>query len=105
MRNLSGWRASVLDLYGSRCVVAGGCDGPTEAHHLVYRSRGGPDVPENGIPVCRLHHAEIHAARLLIDPGWLAPAAIVWLGEVGAVRWDPDGEPAGRHWRSFQRMR
>lgn len=39
---------------------------PVERHHAVSRARGGSDVVENLIPVCRLHHQmfEDHA------PGW-----------------------------------
>lgn len=40
---------------GSRCRICG--EPYPQAHHLVPRSRGGDDVPENLIPLCELHHS------------------------------------------------
>ena len=103
MTNRSGWRAKVLDVYGQACVVRRECEGPTEAHHLIFRSQGGPDRWENGIPLCRFHHGQVHSRWLKVDPRWLAPAAIEWLAVTGNVRWDEAGMQSGRHWRNFQR--
>lgn len=99
--SLAPWRKSVLELYGPYCVVWQNCRGMLEAHHVVYRSRGGADVPENGIPVCKKHHDQIHAGTLKVDPGWLSPQALDWLKSNGYVDWDDDGETFGRHHRSF----
>lgn len=46
-----------------------GCHMPvawTEAHHVVWWSRGGPTDTENGILLCTHCHHEVHAGRLLI---------------------------------------
>jgi 5-methylcytosine-specific restriction endonuclease McrA len=32
----------------------------TDCHHIEFRSRGGKDVPENLILVCRTCHSDIH---------------------------------------------
>jgi 5-methylcytosine-specific restriction endonuclease McrA len=34
-----------------------------DSHHRVYRSRGGSDVPENLVWLCRPCHDDIHAGR------------------------------------------
>lgn len=88
-------------MYGFECPVRSGCYGRLETHHLVYRSRGGQDLPENGIMLCTVHHGRVHASQLLIEPRWLHPSAVAWLAELGAVDWDDLGQPFGRHWQSF----
>lgn len=32
----------------------------SEAHHVTTKGSGGGDVPNNLMPLCRQHHAEIH---------------------------------------------
>lgn len=34
--------------------------GTTVAHHIKSRGAGGDDVEENLIPLCHVHHSEIH---------------------------------------------
>jgi len=48
--------------YGMRCLACRfrGCD----PHHLISRGAGGPDEVWNILPVCRIHHAEIHVVGL-----------------------------------------
>jgi hypothetical protein len=36
-------------------------------HHIVYRSAGGPDTPENVITLCASCHADEHANKLRIE--------------------------------------
>lgn len=48
-RQLGGGRAKTL----LGCRV---CGAPAEAHHLVPRSLGGDDVPDNIVPLCQTHH-------------------------------------------------
>lgn len=31
-----------------------------DAHHLISRGAGGPDSISNLLPLCRIHHSEIH---------------------------------------------
>lgn len=66
------------DLYGGRCQVTGH-DSPllygvptAEAHHVVYRSRGGIDQMENLVLVCPNVHTAIHAANATFDYAALA---------------------------------
>jgi hypothetical protein len=73
-----------------------------EVDHLQPRSQGGASVVENGLPLCRGHHAAKTAGRLRIDRGWLDPDQVAWLAEVGWVRWQADGQPQGRGWRHFE---
>jgi hypothetical protein len=63
--------------YAGRCQLCA-FDSPTlysvdsaEAHHIVYRSRGGADVMENLVLVCPNHHTVIHATDATFDYGRL----------------------------------
>jgi hypothetical protein len=58
----------------------GRCEARTEvctgwgqhAHHVVMRSHGGPDTPENLLWVCAMCHHEIHAYPAdSYEHGWL----------------------------------
>lgn len=31
-----------------------------DCHHIIFKSQGGSDVPENFIALCRAHHEEAH---------------------------------------------
>lgn len=60
-------------LYRGRCQLCG-FDSPTlyevdsaEAHHIVYRSRGGEDVLQNMLLVCPNHHIVIHRCDATFD--------------------------------------
>lgn len=64
-------------MYAGRCQLCG-FDSPSlysaesaEAHHIIYRSRGGPDVPENLVLLCPNHHTVIHASDATFDYGRL----------------------------------
>lgn len=39
------------------CIV---CSQPADPHHLKTRAAGGHDVEFNLMPLCRVHHTEIH---------------------------------------------
>jgi hypothetical protein len=65
-------------IYSGRCQVTGH-DSPVvygvptaEAHHIVYRSRGGEDSLENLVLVCPNVHRAIHAADAKFDYGKLS---------------------------------
>jgi hypothetical protein len=68
---------------GHLCQVPGCSRGAVHAHHIVYRSRGGSDAPENLVSLCAAHH--LHG----VHRGWVrvwgtAPDRLQWeLGEVG----------------------
>lgn len=64
--------------YAGRCQLCA-FDSPTlysvdsaESHHVVYRSRGGPDVLENLVLLCPNHHTVVHATDATFDYGKLA---------------------------------
>jgi predicted HNH restriction endonuclease len=66
------------DLYEGRCQATGH-DSPllygvptAEAHHLVYRSRGGTDEMENLVLLCPNLHTAIHACNAAFDYSSLA---------------------------------
>lgn len=65
------FREKVIEAYDGTCAFCGACrktpDGRFEAHaaHIHPVSDGGPDLVQNGLALCRLHH-------WAFDNGWLA---------------------------------
>lgn len=58
---------AVLERDRYHCQVPGCSKRAVEGHHIVYRSRGGADAPENLIAACPTHHRHgVHAGRLRI---------------------------------------
>lgn len=57
--------SKILEKFENKCGVCGGI--PTEIHHVMYKSRGGRGVLENGMPVCQQCHFEIHQNKKLSD--------------------------------------
>jgi len=49
------------------CAVAGsgGCGGAMHAHHVKTRGAGGGD--EQVVPLCAIHHDEVHKGRLTFE--------------------------------------
>lgn len=45
--------------------------GPVELHHIIPRSQGGDDTPENLVALCRAHHTMLEGH----EPGWEQVAA------------------------------
>jgi hypothetical protein len=70
---------------GHRCQVPGCSRAAVHAHHVLYRSRGGSDAPENLVSLCAAHH--LHG----VHRGWVrvtgvAPGGLTWrLGEGSTV--------------------
>jgi hypothetical protein len=64
------------------CQVPGCSRAAVHAHHVVFRSRGGGDEPENLVALCAAHHLHgVHAGRVRVSGR--APHALTWeLGEV-----------------------
>jgi hypothetical protein len=60
-------RRKTLMRQGGLCAVPG-CSRPAEhLHHVVYRSRGGPDDPWNLIGICSPHHLHgVHRGHLTV---------------------------------------
>ena len=65
------------------CQVPGCSRAAVHAHHVVWRSRGGKDEPENLVSLCAGHHLHgIHAGYIRVSG--LAPDQLKW--EMGAAR-------------------
>lgn len=43
-----------------------GCSSKLEVHHIIYRSKGGSDAPENLITLCSKHHKALHDGKLTL---------------------------------------
>jgi hypothetical protein len=61
-------RREILARKGGRCEVSGCSRAATHVHHIVFRSRGGGDSPENEVGLCAAHH--LHCVHL----GWVRVA-------------------------------
>lgn len=70
------FRNSVMDKYGACCSV---CSIDIleliEAAHIIPKKDRGTDLPENGLPLCVLHHKAYDANLFCIHPDTLAVAA------------------------------
>lgn len=70
--------------------------GPSDPHHVTSVGAGGGDIPENVMPLCRRHHADVNAPFRGL--GWLVrewPSVREWLVDMGREdvlgrleRWD-----------------
>ena len=71
-RRKSAFRSAVREVYGS-CAFCGQVrkapDGSSEleAAHIYPKSEGGPDIVQNGIALCRLHHWAFDSGWFRID--------------------------------------
>ncbi len=54
------------DGYTCRCGKRG-CTDKLEVHHIVFRSEGGSDAPENLITLCSKHHKALHAGKITLN--------------------------------------
>ena len=61
------WQKEVLLRHGGLCAVPG-CTRPArDLHHIIFRSKGGPDVAVNCLAVCKFHHKRcIHKGLLIV---------------------------------------
>ncbi len=58
-------KAYVLHRDGYKCKYGKGkCDEKLHVHHIIFKSNGGSDKPENLITLCALHHKELHDGKL-----------------------------------------
>jgi len=44
------------------CEIPGCGALAVDCHHIVFKSQGGSDIPENFIALCRAHHQEAHGS-------------------------------------------
>ena len=70
-----------LERDGGFCQVPGCSRAAVHAHHVVWRSRGGTDEPENLVSLCAAHHLHgVHAGYVRVSGQ--APDRLTWeLGE------------------------
>jgi len=82
---------------GWRCQVPG-CRSRAQlhAHHVIWRSRGGPDEGFNIVTTCRHHHEMIHSGCIRVRGR--APDGLEWAMGVNA-----DGDVRER-WRNGLRV-
>ena len=58
---LISWSKTVRKKQGDRCLICGSSD-HVNSHHILYKNKY-PELSlneNNGIPLCRLHHLEVH---------------------------------------------
>ena len=61
-------KAYVLARDGYTCQCGKrGCTDKLEVHHIVPRSEGGSDAPENLITLCSKHHKVLHAGKITLN--------------------------------------
>ena len=56
----------VYERDNGRCVICG--DRNVQAHHVIYRSEGGPHTVENLVLVCPKDHSVIHGNKKVWQP-------------------------------------
>lgn len=54
------------DNYQCQCGKTG-CSSRLEVHHIVFRSKGGSDAPDNLITLCSKHHKALHDGKLTLE--------------------------------------
>ncbi len=110
-RSDSGWRAACLAKRGAFCRSCNDVR-DVQADHIMPKSQGGLSVVENGLILCGPYSGMVRGgchlakteSRLQIRRSWPDQDQIVWLEEVGWVRWDPKtGVMSGRGFRHFAR--
>ena len=62
-------KAMVLNRDGYKCQCCKGRhkDSKLEVHHIVYRSNGGSDEPENLITLCHTCHRALHDGKVILN--------------------------------------
>ena len=84
-------RRSVYRRDGYRCAL---CDSATglQIHHIVHRSEGGSNLPQNLITLCWKCHAVAHGTRMPEYPEYVDREYI----EQACVEYAADGVSRGR---------
>lgn len=95
-------RKSVYKRDHYRCAL---CDSPRaiQIHHVIPRSQGGSDKPENLITLCMYCHGAIHGTRWPDMPEWmerrdLEQMAVEYVADYYAGSWWP-------YTKSYRQMR
>ena len=67
-------RADIFERDRFRCR---GCAKPAEeVHHMIYRSQGGTDDPDNLVSLCRFCHQQAHGLHNAKLPAWVLQAMV-----------------------------
>lgn len=96
-------RARVYKRDGYRCAL---CDDSRriQAHHVVFRSQGGPDTEMNLITLCPRCHAAAHGTdidRLGLTPQYMEQVCTQYLSDLYAEKgiiWSP-WSPETHEWK------
>lgn len=88
-------RRAVYRRDGWRCALCDNTQG-LQVHHVVHRSQGGSDLPQNLITLCWKCHAAIHGTVLSeyegIQPADIAQACVEYVADLYAdegLLWNP----------------
>lgn len=62
------------------CRLCSRVSSQLEVHHIVFRSQGGGEEPENLITLCKDHHLDAHGTRRpgSVIPAWLFQFMLDW---------------------------
>lgn len=56
-------KAYVLARDGYKCYFNSRCSSVLHVHHIILRSKGGSDAPDNLITLCERHHNRVHKGK------------------------------------------
>ena len=81
-------RAMVLSRDGHTCRCCGGKrkDSRLEVHHIIYRSHGGSDDPENLVTLCHTCHKKLHDGNLNIKANGLKKGTLKHATQMNSIR-------------------
>jgi len=96
------FRQEVIAAYEHRCAVCGfdvrvgaGLDLALEAAHVKWHQAGGPDVVQNGLALCAVHHKAFDLGAIGLDIGMRVLVSGSVYGQSSLSRWflDFHGKP------------
>lgn len=81
-------RAYVLDRDGHACRHCKGKskDNRLEAHHIVYRSDGGPDDESNLVTLCKECHGKVHSGVIKLKPAAVGKPVLRHATQMNSIR-------------------
>jgi putative restriction endonuclease len=88
------FREEVISAYEHRCAVCGfdvrvgdGLDLAIEAAHIKWHQAGGPEVVQNGVALCSIHHKAFDLGALTVDRTMRILVSGSVYGQSGMTRW------------------
>lgn len=88
-----GFRDKVLEIYEYRCAVCGfdvklgATSIALEAAHIKWHQAGGPDIEQNGIAMCTMHHKLFDRGAFTLDKSLALRVSEAARGTVGLNEW------------------